>query len=171
MLSSSCSLHLLRLIWVSGGLLQYGLPHDSFLGLWEQGGDCGHATWRQTLLMEIQCSETNVIKTSAALWRWTNVLRTLNVSFVTHITDWKKVYFWQVKKQLPSQSPSSSLSLNVICYCTLCFYFIEAEICRLIIHVFNCHSKLSAAPGNGYSCQCLQCHAVAAYSWLPAASS
>lgn len=88
--SSTCSLHPLRLIWVPGGLLQYGFPHDSFLGLWEQRGDCGHATRRQTVLMDILWTDTDVNTTPAALCGREHVLLSLNVFFVSYITDWKQ---------------------------------------------------------------------------------
>lgn len=48
--SPSFSLHLVRLLRIPGGLLQHGLPHDCLLGLREQRGDGGDASWGQTIL-------------------------------------------------------------------------------------------------------------------------
>ena len=48
--SPSFSLHPVRLLRIPGGLLKHGLPHDCLLGLWEQRGDGGDASWGQTIL-------------------------------------------------------------------------------------------------------------------------
>lgn len=161
--SSICSLHPLCLIWVPGGLLQYGFPHDSFLGLWEQRGDCGHATRRQTVLMDILWTDTDVNTTPAALWGRDHVLLSLNVFFVSYITYWKKflIYFWRVNKQLPSQI----VSLNGIYPSTIQFRFIEVEM-EIWRVQFICWTVT-------LSCQQHQeaVFLVTAHCWLPVASN
>lgn len=47
---SASSLHPVCTVRVHGGALQYGLPFDRLLGLWEQGGDGGHAARGQAIL-------------------------------------------------------------------------------------------------------------------------
>ena len=44
------SLHSVCSMWVPGGALQHGLPHDGILGLWKQGSDGHHSSRGQTLL-------------------------------------------------------------------------------------------------------------------------
>lgn len=166
--SSTCSLHPLRLIWVLGGLLKYGLPHDRFLGLWEQRGDCGHGTWGQTLLMDFLWTDTNVNNASAALCRCNHVLLTLNVCFFlshTQMTERSFSFLLTSKEQLPSKIPSSSSSLNAIYYSTIILFYWRGNLQR-IVHMFDFDREFSAAPGN--SCQHLQCHAITANCWLPA---
>lgn len=48
--ASSCSVHYLRFPGVRGGLLQHGLPHDSLLGLRQQGAGGELSAGGQALL-------------------------------------------------------------------------------------------------------------------------
>lgn len=87
----------------------------------------------------------------------------LNVFFVSYITDWKKflIFFWQVNKQLPSQI----VSLNGIYPSTIQFRFIEVEM-EIWRVQFICWTVT-------LSCQQHQeaVFLVTAHCWLPVASN